>query len=71
MLLASLLRQCKERKEVVWNHRCSAPVEAPGHELVVEGGQVWVLGSVGKLLGRIINLRLRYAYMLLDRNVRF
>lgn len=59
------------RKEVVCNHRCSAPVEAPGHELVVEGGQVWVLGSVGKVLDRIINLRLGYAYVQLDRNERF
>lgn len=62
MLFASLLRQCKGSKGhsggtgvlLLWRllgmslHRCSAPVEAPGHELVVEQGQVWVLGSLGK-----------------------
>lgn len=68
MLLASLLRECKERKEVVWSHRCSAPVEAPGHEFV--SGRGTGVG-VGKLLGRILNFRWGYACVQLDGNVRF
>lgn len=54
MLLASLLRQCKERKTLSGATGVLAPVEAPGHGLVVEMGHVWVLGGSG--LERMINL---------------
>lgn len=36
MPLASLLNV----DEVLWSHRCSAPVGAPRHKLTMEGGQV-------------------------------
>lgn len=46
--LGLLVETVQREEEALWSHRCSAPVEAPGLELVEEGGQVWVLGSLGK-----------------------
>lgn len=46
--LGLLVETVQREEEALSSHRCSAPMEAPGHELVVEGGQVWVLESVGK-----------------------
>lgn len=55
--LGLLVETVRREDDSLWSHRCSAPVEAPGHEHVVERGHVWVLGNVGKglqLLERMI-----------------
>lgn len=37
--LGLLVETVQREEDALWSHRCSAPVEAPGHELEVEGGQ--------------------------------
>lgn len=57
LLIETVQRGCLE----AWTDALETPVEAPGQELVVEGGPVWVLGSERKdskqMSDRMINLR--------------
>ena len=46
--LGLLVETVQREEEARQSHRCSAPAEAPGRERVVGGGQVRVMGSVGK-----------------------
>lgn len=46
--LGLLVETVEKEEEVLWSHRCSAPVEAPGHQRAVEGGSK----CVGKCVKR-------------------
>lgn len=61
--LGLLVEAAQREEDALWSHRCSAPVETPGHELVVEGVGVGEF----ELLERMIKLCLCYAYMQLGR----